>query len=165
MANITDMNIVGLDKSKMAANLGDSNEHIVAAILIRLGFDVAISAVHGTPYDVLIIAYAKPNGEKVMLRAQIKTASGSVSFIGGSRGGVDRVYKSGVKTYKYGIEHSDLILGIDKDTMDIFVIPTKFISAWGTSKATNKIQILRNNWDILLNWNNAYLDALQKQLP
>ena len=164
MGKITDMNITGLDKSKMAANLGDSNEHIVAAIFIRLGFDVAISAVHGTPYDMLIIAQERPSGKKIMLRAQIKTAAGSVHFIGGSRGGVDRVYKPGVKTYKYTLEHSDLILGIDKDTMDIFVIPTRFTDSWKTSRAINKMQPLKNNWDILLNWNKEYLDELEKRL-
>jgi hypothetical protein len=165
MGNITDINIVGMDPSKMAAYLGDSNEHVVAAILIRLGFDVSISAVHGTPYDILVVGYAHPEDGKQLLRAPVKTASGSVGFIGGSRGGVDRTYKSGVKTYKYTTEHSDLILGIDKNTMDIYVIPTRFISSWGTSRATKKMQILKNNWDVLLNWNDGYLNDLMKKLP
>jgi hypothetical protein len=164
MGNIADMNITGLDKSKMAANLGDANEHFASAILIRLGFDVAISAVHGTPYDILVITYTQLNGEKVLLRAQIKTTDGSVSFIGGSRGGIDRQYISGVKTYKYTEAHSDLILGIDKNTLDMYVIPTRFIKKWGTSRATSKLQLLKNNWDILVNWNNAYLNRLEQQL-
>jgi len=164
MGNISDINVTELEKGKISANLGDAHEHIVAGILIRLGFDVGIVDVHGTPYDLMIVAFKIPKGEKTVLRAQVKTASGSISFVGGSRGGVDRTYKSGVKTYKYNAEHSDLILGIDKDTLDIYVIPTRFIESWGTSKATSKIQPLKNNWDILLNWNDSYLDDLKKKV-
>ena len=162
MGKISDTNITKLDAGKIAANLGDAHEHIVAGIMIRLGFDVGIVDVHGTPYDLLIIGFERPDGKKVTLRAQVKTASGSVSFIGGIRAGVDRSYKSGVKEYKYGEEHSDLILGIDKESLDIYVIPTKLIGVWGKSKAKSKMQILKNNWDILLNWNEGYLSSIEK---
>lgn len=167
MGHISDINVRGLEKGKISANLGDAHEHIVAGILIRLGFDVGIVDVHGTPYDLMIVAFKDTKGgnrDTVVLKAQVKTADGSVGFIGGSRGGVDREYKSGIKTYKYTEEHSDLILGIDKKTLDIYVIPTKFITKWGTSRATSKMQILKNNWDILLNWNDNYLAALEKAL-
>lgn len=164
MGSIKDINITKLDKGKIAANLGDAHEHIVTGILIRLGFDVGIVDVHGTPYDLMIIGYEEPNGKKHMLRAQVKTADKSVKFIGGSRGGVDRQYKSGVKTYKYTTEHSDVIFGVDKSTLDIYVIPCMFLADWGTSRATSKLQPLKNNWDILLNWNDDFLAALQKML-
>ena len=88
-----------------------------------------------------------------------------MSFVGGSRGGVDREYKSGVKTYKYTIAHSDLILGIDKATLDVYVIPTRFIAKWGGSRATSKMQLLKNNWDILMNWNDEYLSELDRRVP
>lgn len=164
MGTLYDINITKLDKGKIAANLGDAHEHIATGILIRLGFDVGIVDVHGTPYDMMIIGYENPNGKKVTLRAQVKTADNSISFIGGSRGGVDREYKSGVKTYKYTTKHSDLILGVDKSTLDIYVVPSMFLANWGGSRATSKLQPLKNNWDILLNWNNTFLKALQKTL-
>lgn len=113
MGDISDINVTGLEKGKISANLGDAHEHIVAGILIRLGFDVGIVDVHGTPYDLMIVGFERPEGKKIVLRAQVKTASKNVSFIGGIRAGVDRTYKSGVKEYKYGAEHSDLILSID----------------------------------------------------
>ena len=164
MGDVSDINVTKLDKGKIAANLGDAHEHIVAGILIRLGFDVGIVDVSGTPYDLLIVAFEKPNESKTVLRAQIKTASTSVSFRGGGRGGIDREYKSDVKTYKYTTEHSDLILGIDKKTLDVYVIPTRFIASWGTSKAISKLQPLKNNWDIFLNWNDTYLKQLEGKL-
>jgi hypothetical protein len=164
MGKLYDINVTKLDKGKIAANLGDAHEHIATGILIRLGFDVGIVDVHGTPYDLMIIGFENPNGKKVTLRAQVKTADNSISFIGGSRGGVDREYKSGVKTYKYTTQHSDLILGVDKSTLDIYVVPSIFLVNWGGSRATSKLQPLKNNWDILLNWNDTFLKALQKTL-
>lgn len=164
MGSIKDINIVGLDKGKIAANLGDAHEHIVAGILIRLGFDVGIVDVSGTPFDLLIVAFERPKGNKVTLRAQIKTASGSISFTGGGRAGVDRTYKSDVKTYKYTTEHSDLMIGIDRNTLDLYLIPTRFLSLWGKSKATSKLQDLKNNWKILLNWNEKYLKKLEEKM-
>jgi hypothetical protein len=165
MGKVTDINVTHLATGKMAANLGDAHEHVVTGILIRLGFDVGIVDVSGTPYDLLIMAFQQPNGRTMVLRAQVKTASGSISFIGGSRGGIDREYKSGVKTYKYTIKQSDLIIGIDKATLDLYLIPTHFIARLGTSRATSKLQPLKNNWDILLNWNQKFLQQLEKQLP
>ena len=162
MGELFDINVTGLEKGKIAANLGDAHEHIVAGILIRLGFDVGIVDVSGTPYDLIIVGLDKPKGSQVMLKAQIKTASKSVGFTGGSRGGIDKTYKSDVKRYKYTTEHSDLILGIDKKTLDIYVIPTKFISKWGSSRSCGKMKPLKNNWDILVNWNDTYLAELEK---
>jgi len=164
MGTLYDMNITKLDKGKIAANLGDAHEHIVTGILIRLGLDVGIVDVHGTPYDLMVIGFESPGGRKVTLRAQVKTADNSISFIGGSRGGVDRKYKSGVKTYKYTTQHSDLIFGVDKSTLDIYVVPSMYLADWGGSRATSKLQPLKNNWDVLLNWNEAYLKALQEKL-
>ena len=166
MGNLFDTNITRLEKGKIAASLGDAHEHIVAGILIRLGFDVGIVDVHGTPYDLMVVAFTDPSkANRQVLRAQVKTSDGGVTFVGGSRGGVDREYKSGVKTYKYTVAHSDLILGIDKSTLDIYVVPTRFIEKWGGSRATSKMQPLKDNWDILINWNKEYLDALERQLP
>lgn len=167
MGSIYDINLTGLDRGKMAANLGDAHEHIVIGILIRLGFDVGIVDVSGTKYDLLVIVFEKPppDGKKTILRVQVRTASKNVSFIGGGRGGIDREYKSGVKTHKFTTEHSDLILAIDKSSFDVYVIPTEFLSNWGSSKAISKMQPLKNNWDILLNWNYNFLKSLESKLP
>jgi hypothetical protein len=162
----TDLNITGKDNSAFAANLGDAHEFIVTGMLIRLGFDVGVMQVKGVAYDLWLLAYERPNGKKVSLRVQIKTVSqgGGVRFIGGSRGGVDRTYIPNVKTYKYTTEHSDLIIGIDKATLDLYLIPTSFIKSWGKSRSVGKILPLKNNWDILLNWNPEFLNELQTSL-
>jgi hypothetical protein len=70
-----------------------------------------------------------------------------------------------VKEYKYTTKHSDLIIGIDKYTLDLYLIPTRFIEKWGSSRSVGLMQPLRNNWDVLLNWNNEFLGKLEASLP
>src|SRR3989304_6890455 len=100
MPSIFDLDITGRIK-KLAGNiLGDAHEHFVTAILMRLGFDVSVASVKGTPYDLLITCYENGVGSpEQIIKAQVKTCDKSIGFIGGVRGGVDREYKSGVKEY------------------------------------------------------------------
>lgn len=132
---------------------------------MKLGFEVSVSSVKGLPYDLLIrVRKYSQRDEWRWIRGQVKTVRKSVSFIGGSRGGKDRFYRSGVKTYKYTTTHNDLIIAIDKNTMDLYLIPTMFLDLWGKSKSIGKLLILKNNWDILLNWNPRYLKRIKAQL-
>jgi len=164
MGKLNDMNVTNLEKGKMATFTGSAHERIVTGILIRLGFEVATADVASTPYDLLVHIYESPGGKRRIIKAQIKTVENSVSFHAGSRGGIDREYKSGVKAYKYTEEHNDVIFGIQKETLDVYVVPTRFIKNWGESRSVSKLQILKNNWDVLLNWNKEYLDKLETQL-
>jgi len=166
MGKITDLNVTGLEKAKFAASLGDANEYIVTGLLIRLGFDTSVMVVKGQPYDLLVFAFKQPKGERVSLRCQIKTVSkgGSIRFVGGSRAGVNRQYIPGVKTYKYTTEHNDMVIGVDIQTLDLYLVPTRFIAKWGNSIAVSKLQPLKNNWGILLNWNDGFLTRLESGL-
>ncbi len=163
MPSIFDLDITGRI-AKLGGNiLGDAHEHYVTAILMRLGFDVSVSSIRPTPYDLLITAYADgPGSAEHILKAQVKTCDTSVSFTAGSRGGVDRTYKSGVKVYKYTEEHNDLIVGVKKTTLDLYLVPTGFLKHFSKSKSLNKLDPLKNNWEILLNWREEYLDELLK---
>ena len=164
---ITDLNIIGRDPGKHAALLGDAHELIVAGILIRLGFEVGQLSAKGGAYDLWVIAFSDPSLKEIRpLRVQVKTISKgkSVKFIGGVRAGIDREYKSEVKKYKYTTEHNDMIVGVDVETLDLYLIPTRFIANWGESKSISKLQLLKNNWDILLNWNDEFLNDLEKKI-
>lgn len=165
MGKITDLNVTGRIRGKAEALLGDAHQYIVAGILIRLGFDVSLMATKGGSYDLLINAFKEPGGEEVILRCQVKASTkGNVRFIAGTRGGIDRVYRSDVKTYKFTPKHNDLIIGVDMNTLDLYLIPTRFLAQWGTSRAFSKLQLLKNNWDILLNWNDEFLKELEGRL-
>ncbi len=63
-----------------------------------------------SPYDIVIV-YKQDQGEDIV-RAQVKTARSSISFTGGTRGGVDRTYKSGIKTYTQSTETCDVVIGL-----------------------------------------------------
>jgi len=165
---ISDLNIVGVEKGRFAARLGDAHQLIVAGILMRLGFHVSISLLKGEPFDLVVFAYERPGGRQIPLRCQVKTseANRSIGFVGGIRGGVDREYlRPSPKEYKYTTQHNDLILGVDRETLDIYLIPTKFVEKWKErSKSLSKLKPLRNNWEILLNWNEEYLSKIEEEL-
>jgi hypothetical protein len=164
MGKLGDIDITGLIKKKSGAPLGDAHELLVRSIMMRLGFEVGKVDLSSGAYDAIVAGMDGPGGKKIFLRIQVKTITDSLPLIGGVRAGVDRTYKSGVKAYKYSTEHSDLIFGIDKKSLDIYVVPTIFCSLWKTSVSKNRIKILKNNWDILLNWNKKYLDTMYRQL-
>ena len=164
IGSIFDIDITGLIKQKSGSPLGDAHELFSRAIMMRLGLEAGKADLSGSAYDVIVVGTDKPNGSKRFLRVQVKTINISLTLTGGGRGGVDREYISDVKVYKYSTKHSDLIFGVDRKSLDIYVVPTIFSDLWGKSISKNKIQILKNNWNILLNWNDAYLLALKDHL-
>jgi hypothetical protein len=168
MGKITDLNITGLNPAKHAALLGDAHEMIVAGILTRLGFEVGLISAKGGPYDLWVMGYKEYHGEIKPLRVQVKTISkrGGIRFVGGVRGGINRHYiRPSPKEYKYTEKDQDLIIGVKIDTLDLYLVPTRFISKWGKSRSVRKLDLLKNNWDILLNWNDSFLEKLEKRLP
>lgn len=172
MGRIFDLNVTKSEKGKFSSNLGTAHEFLVTGILMRLGFDVSVSSVKGGAYDLLITAYRnKKRTQKTIIKAQVKTISkgGSVKFVGGIRGGSDRAYTSTTKklvdkSYKYSEEYNDMIIGVDPESCDLYLVPTRFIKSFGKSKSKNKLNILKNNWNILLNWQDKYLDSIYKEI-
>ena len=145
--------------------MGAAHEHLVTGLLMRLGFDVSVCSVTTANYDVLVQAFSNGSGSsEMLLKAQVKTCQGSLSLTGGGRGGVDRITISGVKTYKYTEEHCDLMIGVSRDDLDLYLFPVRFAYLYNTSVSLKKIRTVRNNWDILLNWNDGYLSSLQNSL-
>lgn len=157
-------NIVNMDKGKQRAMSDKAQQFITIGILARLGFRVFIADGRGGPYDLIIPAYenfdAHPE-KTVLLRAQTKTMANALRFIAGTRAGVNRIYISGVKTYKYSEKDNELIIGVDERSLDLYLVPTRHIAKWGSSKSKTKLQPYKNNWDILLHWNDAFLKQLE----
>lgn len=71
---------------------GFANEHIAAGILMKRYQNVSLVDLPLSHYDI-IIARKREDGTEDIIRAQVKTARKSISFIGGVRGGTDRIYK------------------------------------------------------------------------
>ena len=101
----------------------------------------------------LLVVFKEDDGTEDIIRAQVKTAKKSISFIGGTRGGIDREYKSGVKEYKQSTSTSDVVIGIQplgNNSYDLYFIPTILIEKLNQkSISIKKAGKLKNNYFIL----------------
>jgi len=142
------------DKGKQASIDGFAHEHIVAGILMKKFRNVSLVDLPLSSYDIIIAGKAKNGRTEDIIRVQVKTARKSISFTGGTRGGVDREYKSDVKTYIQSTKTSDVVVGVqptDNGEYNLYFVPTILVEKWKTkSKSLNKIEILKNNYDFLI---------------
>ena len=136
---------------------GFAHEHIVAGILMKKFQNVSLVDLPLSPYDI-IIAFKKEDGTEDIIRAQVKTAKKSISFTGGTRGGIDREYKSGVKEYIQSTLTSDVVIGINpigNDSYELYFVPAILIEKLNQkSISINKVEKLKNNYFILENCKN-----------
>lgn len=143
-------------RGKDAAISGFAHEHIAVGILMKRYGNVSLVDLPLSPYDIVIV-YKRDQGEDIV-RAQVKTAQSSISFTGGTRGGVDRTYKSGIKTYTQSTETCDVVIGLHpyNDSYDLYFVPTILIEKLGQSSISlNKIEALKNNYEMLDNCKNS----------
>ena len=149
------------DKGRQASIDGFAHEHIVVGILMKKYRNVSLVDLPLSPYDVIIVLPSEELGREEIIRAQIKTATRSISFTGGGRGGVDRTYKSGVKEYQQSTKTSDVVIGIhpaDDNLYELYFVPTVLIERLNQkSISINKIQDLKENYDFLENCKNKDL--------
>lgn len=138
------------ERGKQASVEGFAHEHIVVGILMKKYQNVSLVDLPHSTYDIIIVF--KMDRREEIIRAQVKTSRTSISFTGGTRGGVDREYKSGVKEYIQSRETSDVIIGCKpvNDAFELYFVPTILIPEWGTkSKSLNLIEPLKNNYKML----------------
>src|SRR3989344_3323719 len=151
------MNDEEKDKAKrglQASVEGFAHEHIAAGILMKKYQNVSLVDLPLSTYDIIIVF--KEAGKESIIRAQVKTATKGLSFTGGTRGGVDRTYKSDVKKYIQSTLTSDVVIGISPkkgkgvNEFDLYFIPSVLIESLKQSSISlNKIQKFKNNYEIL----------------
>jgi hypothetical protein len=142
-------------RGRDAAISGFAHEHITAGILMKRYGNVSLVNLPLSPYDIVIV-YKKEHGEEIV-RAQVKTAKSSIKFTSGSRGGVDRKYKSSVKTYTQSTKTCDVVIGLHPydDSFDLYFVPTILLEILGQkSISLKKIDTLKNNYGMLDNCKN-----------
>lgn len=157
------------EKGKQASIDGFAHEHIVVGILMKKFQNVSLVDLPLSSYDIIIARKIKGQEQEDIIRIQVKTARKSISFTGGTRGGIDREYKSDVKTYIQSPKTSDVIIGIhpkNNDSYDLYFVPTILVKHWGTkSKSLSRIQPLKNNYDFLVNCKaHKYIISRAKEL-
>lgn len=136
---------------------GFAHEHIVAGILMKRYQNVSLVDLPLSPYDIIIV-FKDSEGKESIVRTQVKTATKSLSFIGGTRGGVDRKYISGVKEYKQSTKTSDVVIGFHpqpRGSFNLYFVPTILIEQLEQkSISLSKIKSLKNNYEMLENCKN-----------
>lgn len=134
-----------------AAVSGFANELIATGILMRRYRNVSQVNLPLSPYDVVAVL-KDDDGNEDIIRAQVRTANNSVGFTSGSRGGVDRAYKSSEKTYRQSTTTSDVVVGISDvggNSFDLYFVPTVLVEALNQgSISLSKIARLKNNYDM-----------------
>lgn len=139
-------------KGRQASVEGFAHEHIVVGILMKRYQNVSLVDLPLSPYDIVIV-FKEKDGTENIIRAQVKTASKDIKFTGGTRGGVDRYYKSGVKEYTQSTKTSDLIIGLHpkgKDSFELYFVPTILVEHLSQkSISLRKIESMKNNYEML----------------
>jgi hypothetical protein len=140
------------ERGRQASIDGFAHEHMVCGILMKRYQNVSLVDLPLSPYDIIIV-FKNERDEEIIIRAQVKTTRNSVSFTGGTRGDVDREYRSDVKIYIQSTKTSDVVIGykpISEDQFELYFVPTILIEQWGSkSKSINILSSLKNNYEIL----------------
>ena len=140
-------------KGRLASAKGFANERRLLAALLERNYNASIVDLPHSTYDIIV-----EKNSTDMIRVQVKTvgSSGSVPFVGGVRGGVDRDYRSDEKSYTQSTKTSDIVVGVKSERnngdsqIDFFFIPTIYIEKLKQkSLSVKKIPQAKNDWDIL----------------
>lgn len=138
-------NITDLEKGLYRTINGNSDELIAVGRCVKAGFACSMVEITNARYDAVI-----DTGKGKLLRVQIKgTSSKSLGFTGGGRSGQQISRQVAQRTYKYTPKDCDLILGINSNTGECYIIPIKEIEKFGKSASLAKLEEYRENWDIL----------------
>lgn len=138
-------NITKIDSGIFRTINGNADEMIGVGRCMKAGFPCSRVDVTNAKYDAVVDI-----GNSKLLRVQIKgTSGGSVSFTGGGRSGqqISRIVEQ--RTYKYSKKDIDIILAVDSNNGDCYIIPVEDIKKWGNTKALSKLQKYKENWAIL----------------
>jgi len=135
-----------------AAVTGFANEHIAVGLLMKRYQNVSLVDLPLSTYDV-VIARKMEDGSEDIIRAQVKTATKSIGFTGGERGGVDRTYRSGVKRYRQNTRTADVVIGVHEEsdgTYSLYFVSTCLIEVLEqNSVSLRKIEFLKENYEFL----------------
>ena len=123
---------------------GNANEMIAIGRAIKAGFACSKVDITSAKYDAVL--EIKDKGKSKLLRIQIKrTSTGSLSFEGGSRSGEQIDRKAEKRNYIYTEKECDIILGIDSNNADCYIISVKDIKGWKKTKKLSELEKYKEN--------------------
>ena len=137
-------NVTGKSKGIFRTINGTADELIGIGRAIKAGFNCSSVDITNARYDAVI---ELKNGK--LLRVQIKGTSGNTAnFTGGSRSGQQFDKKAPSRAYKYTKKDCDVLMIIDSNDGDCYIIPVKDLKKWGNTKSLSSLQEYKENWDI-----------------
>ena len=142
------INITNIEQGLFRPMNGNADELIAVGRVIKAGFHCSRVDVTNAKYDAIVDI----GGYQKLLRIQIKgTGNNSLNFTGGTRSGQQISRQAENRKYKYTKKDCDLIIGVDSNNGDCYIIPVEDLENWGENKSLNKLQDYKENWEILIN--------------
>ena len=125
----------------------NADEMIAVWRVIKAGFPCSRVDVTNAKYDAIVdIWWAKK-----LLRIQIKwTGTDSIGFTGGYRSGKQINKEVASRAYKYTEIDCDLIIGINTNNWECYIIPINEIKEWWNTRNLKDLQKYKENWNILI---------------
>ena len=141
-------NLNNIEKGIFRTMNGNANELIAIGRIIKAGFPCSKVDVTNAKYDAIVDL----GGENNLLRVQIKGIRKKwvLSFMGGFRSGKQFKKDMIKRDYKYTKTDCDIILAIDSETSQCYIIPIDDIAKWGKSINVKHIEKHRENWDLFI---------------
>jgi hypothetical protein len=125
----------------------NADEMIAVWRVIKAWFPCSRVDVTNAKYDAIVDIW----GAKKLLRIQIKwTWNNSINFTGGTRSWQQISREVESRKYKYSEKDCDLIIWIDTNNWECYIIPINEIKDWWDSKSLMKLQKYKENWHILI---------------
>lgn len=147
------INLTNIDSGIFRTMNGNADELIAIGRVIKAGFPCSRVDVTNAKYDAIVDI----GGCQKLLRIQIKgTGTDAIGFTGGYRSGKQISREAPSRTYKYTDKDCDLIIGIDTNSGDCYIIPIDDIKNWGNSRKLKDLQNYKENWNILIDLAKQY---------
>ena len=141
------INLTNIDSGIFRTMNGNADEMIAIGRVIKARFPCSRVDVTNAKYDAIVDI----GGCQKLLRIQIKgTGTDSIGFTGGHRSGKQISREAASRKYKYTEKDCDLIIGIDTNNGECYVIPIADIGDWRKTRKLTYLQDYKENWNILI---------------
>ena len=139
------VNITNIDPGNFRPINGNADEMIGVGRCMKAGFPCSRVDITNGKYDAIVDVNTKR-----LLRIQIKGTSGrSFRFTGGTRSSQQISRDVASRKYKYSKNDCDIILGVDSNNGDCYIIPVDDLENWGNTKSISTLQAYKENWNLL----------------
>jgi hypothetical protein len=141
------INLTNIEGGVFRTMNGNADEMIAIGRVIKAGFPCSRVDVTNAKYDAIVDI----GGCQKLLRIQIKgTGTDTINFTGGYRSGKQINRDAPSRVYKYTEKDCDLIIGIDTNNGECYIIPIVDIFEWKNTKKLKDLQEYKENWNILI---------------